>query len=328
MDVPLAHHPIVLTSEVAEAQTVLSSELADLRIKRVRNVREFRLAMNGIHFGRTQLLFNEFRSDTLVEPDEVKEAMLLFLGVGTPATVTLDGAPIVCDRDAAVLAPSRRVSILRPDGSGALIVRASFDAIVQTVGKLLDRRPSRPVVFDRRVDLTSGVGAHARRVTHSLAQMFSETSLLAGQPLLRAGFDELAMSLLLSMPNNYSRDLEGLSERPVAPGLVRQVEEYLEAHVREPVTVADLVRRFGCSRAALFAAFRRYRRYTPMQFLGRCRLEAAHAELSSSSPGATVSSIAHAFGFAHVGRFAAAYRKRYGEAPSAVLRRATSRIDA
>lgn len=320
MDRPLASHPITATTDIAEAQVVLSQELSDLRIRKARNPREFRLDMNGVQLGRTQLVYNEFRTDTLVEPDEVKEAMLLVIGEGTPATFTLDGDPILCDRDAAVLTPSRRVSIFRPKGSGAFILRADFAAVRQRVARLLDRRPARPIRFERRVDVGAGAGARARRVANSLARTFRENGDVLDHPVLRAGFDDLVLSLLLSLPSNYSRELEGHDDRPVAPALVRRAEEYLEAHAAEPVTIEGLVTRLGCSRAALFKTFRSYRDYSPMEFLNRCRLESARAQLSSSSPGASVSSVAHSCGFAHLGRFAAAYRKRFGESPSETLR--------
>ena len=51
--------------------------------------------------------------------------------------------------------------------------------------------------------------------------------------------------------------------------------------------------------------------------------EEAHAALRDADPGddITVTEVALRFGFAHTGRFAAAYRRRYGQAPSATLRR-------
>ena len=50
---------------------------------------------------------------------------------------------------------------------------------------------------------------------------------------------------------------------------------------------------------------------------------AAHAALRDADPGdgTTVTEVALRFGFAHTGRFAAAYRRRYGQTPSATLRR-------
>ena len=81
----------------------------------------------------------------------------------------------------------------------------------------------------------------------------------------------------------------------------------MEAHVTEPITVSDLVAECGCSGTALHRTFRRYRGYTPMQFLANCRLQAARGALRSPSPTETVSSIAYACGFLHLGRFAQAY---------------------
>ncbi|MEX5302817.1 helix-turn-helix domain-containing protein [Kocuria sabuli] len=51
------------------------------------------------------------------------------------------------------------------------------------------------------------------------------------------------------------------------------------------------------------------------------RLEAAHADLLAADPttGSTVAEVAARWGFAHQGRFAAAYRPRYGQAPSTTL---------
>ena len=52
------------------------------------------------------------------------------------------------------------------------------------------------------------------------------------------------------------------------------------------------------------------------------RLAGAHAALRDADPGdgTTVTEVALRFGFAHTGRFAAACRRRYGQAPSATLR--------
>ncbi|MFJ6576984.1 helix-turn-helix domain-containing protein [Streptomyces sp. NPDC091368] len=60
---------------------------------------------------------------------------------------------------------------------------------------------------------------------------------------------------------------------------------------------------------------------TPLAHLRRVRLALAHADLRAAEPGtATVASVAMRWGFAHPGRFAAAYRSAYGRAPSSTLR--------
>jgi transcriptional regulator GlxA family with amidase domain len=58
-----------------------------------------------------------------------------------------------------------------------------------------------------------------------------------------------------------------------------------------------------------------------MAYLRQIRLTRAHEELRQARPGrTTVALVAHRWGFSHLGRFAAAYRERYGVAPSGTLR--------
>jgi AraC-like DNA-binding protein len=52
------------------------------------------------------------------------------------------------------------------------------------------------------------------------------------------------------------------------------------------------------------------------------RLGPVHDRLRHAGPGEeTVAAAAYRYGFAHPGRFAAAYRRRYGVTPSGTLRR-------
>jgi transcriptional regulator GlxA family with amidase domain len=72
----------------------------------------------------------------------------------------------------------------------------------------------------------------------------------------------------------------------------------------------------------LQTAFRRHLDTTPGTALKEARLSAVHEELVRTAPGAArVADIAHRFGFAHLGRFAAEYRARFGELPKETLRR-------
>jgi transcriptional regulator GlxA family with amidase domain len=60
-----------------------------------------------------------------------------------------------------------------------------------------------------------------------------------------------------------------------------------------------------------------------MAYLQSVRLDRAHETLRDEDPArVTVAAVAHRTGFAHLGRFATAYRVRYGVSPSETLRRA------
>lgn len=59
-----------------------------------------------------------------------------------------------------------------------------------------------------------------------------------------------------------------------------------------------------------------------MTYLRRLRLEKVHEELSAAEPDlASVTEVATRWGFVHLGRFAAAYYRAFGEFPSETLRR-------
>jgi AraC-like DNA-binding protein len=60
-----------------------------------------------------------------------------------------------------------------------------------------------------------------------------------------------------------------------------------------------------------------------MAYLRAVRLRRAHQDLRSADPDrTTVALIAHRWGFTHLGRFAAAHQRAYGETPMQALRAA------
>jgi adenylate cyclase len=99
---------------------------------------------------------------------------------------------------------------------------------------------------------------------------------------------------------------------------------HMRAHVGEKVTVADLVRVCGVADRTLRKHFHVFLGLAPLDYLRRMRLGAAREELLSAAPNGSVTEIAARNGFSHFGRFAAQYRRSFGESPSATLRRVCS----
>jgi transcriptional regulator GlxA family with amidase domain len=97
----------------------------------------------------------------------------------------------------------------------------------------------------------------------------------------------------------------------------------MRAHADDPLTVRQIAGAMGVGERALQAAFRAQLDTTPRALLTEIRLDHARARLLAAGAEATVSDLALASGFAHFGRFAEVYRRRYGERPSETLRRAT-----
>jgi AraC-like DNA-binding protein/tetratricopeptide (TPR) repeat protein len=108
---------------------------------------------------------------------------------------------------------------------------------------------------------------------------------------------------------------------PLPRGLKKAIER-LEAEPERPWRLCDLAALCGVSPRTLQKHFRRFVGSTPRTFLRELRFDRARQGLLSGSDEAQVTGIATRCGFDHLGRFAAEYRRRYGETPSTTLRRA------
>src|SRR5947207_4866435 len=109
--------------------------------------------------------------------------------------------------------------------------------------------------------------------------------------------------------------------REPLPRALKKAIEWLEAEPARPWRVAELAALCGIAPRTLQKHFRQFVGRAPLAFLHALRLDRARQELLRGSQHASITEIATRFGFAHLGRFAIQYRRRYGESPSATLRR-------
>jgi transcriptional regulator GlxA family with amidase domain len=139
-------------------------------------------------------------------------------------------------------------------------------------------------------------------------------------PITMSAFEQFIMTaLLLSHPHNYGEALLRL-RKPITPRDVKRAIDYIEAHLDQAITIADLVEATGVAGRTLFLHFKDFKGVSPMRYLRDARLTQARQALLRADPQATVSEIAMGSGFTHMGRFSVAYRRHFGESPSETLR--------
>jgi transcriptional regulator GlxA family with amidase domain len=119
--------------------------------------------------------------------------------------------------------------------------------------------------------------------------------------------------------------------------VLRRVDAYIRAHRGDPIYVTDLCKAAGVPERTLQHVFRRRFALRPMEYVTSIRLDQARRAIFEAASGAvsTVTRIAASVGFDHMGRFAALYRRMFGETPrdtvvmlrrrNATARRALSR---
>ena len=150
---------------------------------------------------------------------------------------------------------------------------------------------------------------------------FDSSGSILRNPVMMSAFEQfIATGLLLSHPHNYAEALRRL-ETTVTPRNVRRAVDYIDAHLDQAITIADIVKATGVAGRTLFKHFKDFKGVSPMRYLRNARLLQVREALSRAEPEESVTAIAASWGFGHLGRFSIEYRRRFGESPSETLRR-------
>jgi AraC-like DNA-binding protein len=102
--------------------------------------------------------------------------------------------------------------------------------------------------------------------------------------------------------------------------VVKRAREFIEAHLFEPIQIGDVCHCAATSVSKLERTFQCELQMSPSQYILTRRLVAANKALKQNSSDNThVTQVAMEYGFNHLGRFAGAYNKHFGELPSKTL---------
>jgi AraC-like DNA-binding protein len=142
-------------------------------------------------------------------------------------------------------------------------------------------------------------------------------------PVATADLRENLLGCLLHGPRHSLSDaMEVFGGRAeTLPRALRRARDCLHAHAAEPLDLAQLAEIAGTGIRALQIGFRRHFGTSVSNMLLDVRLAHLNARLGSARPDERIIDIAFELGFTHLSRMASAYRVKFGETPSATLRR-------
>jgi AraC-like DNA-binding protein len=320
--IPLSAFPLLSTNKIEEAELRLSHTLTDLEILSAADRKEFHLAMNGLNLQRVSLVYNRFESDTQIKSRTPGDSVLFIVGGGTPATFILDGEAVtVSPHQAAVVSPHHLVKVIRPKGSEVLVVRVSMAVLKTHFQELTAQYHKSPLLFTPKINLKKGKGVSFKETLKFIINEVESNELQDESRTLYDMFDRMLMAAILDLPHNLSAKVYPYRSGYDMSRIVRLVEDYVEAHLADPICVADLLTVCNCSRSKLFSAFQSKRGYTPMEFLIERRLQRVRKTLLKGKGFGNISLIAFDSGFTHLSRFSQTYKNRFGESPSATIRK-------
>jgi AraC-like DNA-binding protein len=152
--------------------------------------------------------------------------------------------------------------------------------------------------------------------------------LLSSQSLMQALESDRRLSsqmeCLMSSLLRYGapQQLGGVPQTHAVSRDVRLAEVFIGTHTGDDISLREIAAAANVSARTLQANFLRYRNTSPMEYLRAVRLDAVRNKLLFGGRGLLVTDVAIESGFRHLSRFSLSYRERFGELPSATLRRA------
>ena len=125
--------------------------------------------------------------------------------------------------------------------------------------------------------------------------------------------EELLHIIILLFQFGYIRESAGSRNSPVGRQQLKTVLQYIAAHSREKIKVADLADMSGFSESYFMSFFRQYVGMSCVSYLNHYRIQkAAHALEETSSP---VMEIAMDHGFDNISYFNLQFRREFGMTP-------------
>lgn len=216
-----------------------------------------------------------------------------------------------------------RAAIYRPDVNTTI---SGWDQPCSMLGIKIDRNEFERIaasylglnavsLIDFSVDLHIETGP-GRVWMDSVRRLIGLAQQPWSQPLVtKLLVEECIIKMLQAGEHSLHHLLEDSPSIP--PTALQRALNLIESVPEEALTLESIAYVAGVSGRALQIAFRKEMDVTPMQWLKAVRLDrVAHALRQSSAYGPTVADVARQFGFAHLGRFSAAYASRFGELPS------------
>ena len=316
---PLHRFPVFRTSNPEELRQLAAKLFGAAQID-LGSLDNFEARVNLIRMQETGLAFGATSADLTIDRLATDFIRLQIARRGH-ATISAGGRTTdISDRQFAITPAGARSRNVCQAGHECLMLRLNEPALLQRLTALLGAKPKGEMTFEAAI----GAGQPHAQVLSHLILFFSQQLDSAASRLPAAVCLELEQAVqiafLYASRHAFSHLLENQESMP-APWVVRRIEEFIEAHWQEPITIDRLAAEAGVSARAIFRAFERSRGYSPMAFAKTIRLKRAREILMSGDPGVNVTATAFKSNFASPSRFAKDYRDVFGELPSETLSR-------
>ncbi|MGJ3509910.1 AraC family transcriptional regulator [Enemella sp. A6] len=300
--------------------TELRNRMADFAVPHVLEPKTGRVSglVTGIALGSAKLAFIKYGAPIRVVAQATDEQVCWTIPIG-PMRVEVGRSRAKTMREGFLLDPDNRTVMEPSPERGAVVVTTHATALQQQLTQLVGNETA-------RLRFKPGPSTAAVKGQVDLAWQYVAASLALTPDPPEALRHSLGQTLLTAMLLELQQPQDVLDVTDAGePGRqhARRAAEWAAENFTKPVRVTEWARGVAISVRHLQATMLAEYGCTPREYLLKLRLERAHALLREAGPDDTITGIASAAGFSHLGRFAAQYRDRYGHSPSQELKQAS-----
>jgi AraC-like DNA-binding protein len=315
---PLLHNRRVYASRNADETHAFMAAKEFLLDLSPREAGAFDFIANAAYMPGSYLGYIQYgAAATIKVPDaRVRDDYFVHLPVRGSCEVINGAGSAICLPDQAVFSSPRGHRTHSQAGSARLTLSVTRATLLGRLAALLGDAPAGALEFAPVMDLTSRPGRRLLRHVQLALEELDEADAAMRDLRFLSMYEELIVTaMLLAQPHSLTERLARL-ERPVLPRDVRRALEYIDANLDAPVTLAALATVTGVPGRTLLKHFRDHHGVSPMRYWRDRRFARARDALLRARDGDSVTDIATAWGFYHLGRFAMEYSRRFGESPS------------
>ncbi|MCF8474047.1 MAG: AraC family transcriptional regulator [Emcibacter sp.] len=318
---PLDKYSLFQTSDADEARELVSKVYCDHTLKPSHSG-PLDACHNRARLSSMSVNYMQYGTDICVEPGYLGRFFLFQLPIeGAARIITGNKDFITTAGMSSAINPTDYTKMQWNDDCKKLLVQVRAEAMEMRLSRLLMRPVEKPILFDPCITTNNKQATEWwQQIQHLVNDLDNGMNPWRSHHILEDMERNLLTNLLYSFNHNYSDALLA-QEIQVAPKHVRQAENYIHEHLKDPLSIDDLVEVTGVSQRSIFEGFKNFRGTTPMKYILQLRLEKVRKELQKSGSDRTVTDIALKWGFNQLGRFAVSYKKIYGESPSETLKK-------
>jgi AraC-like DNA-binding protein len=317
----LAAYPLLRTRSTAEVVAYIES-VAGLSLSKVGGDAPGETVINGLWLKRLSFASFRYGFEASIAPADDLSTYILSLPVRGAMRID-DGerCAVIAPGMGLMLSPGAPLAVAYPQDLHRIVIRVSVEALTRQFALMTGRAPAAPLRFDHVLrDDAAAFVALKRQLLATMARIDAGDLGPASELPFAEVESALLSAVILALPHDGSADLAAAAPAP-SPRSVCRVVDYIHANADRPVTLEDLVSVSGVAGRTLFKHFQAFKGMGPMAYLRRIRMDRVREALAAAGPDETVTGIALRWNFHELGRFAGTYRRMFGEAPSATLRR-------